>query len=94
MYSMCSVEIKTLRSQGVKGGIYIIYIMLRARAYTRVFQEKICQSATDGLYRAEVQKNMRVADLWQIVENVADCGRFGGAGTVSFRHHPITREST
>ena len=60
--------------------------MLRARAYTRVSQEKICQSATDGLYRAEVQKDMRVADLWQIVENVADCGRFGGAGTVSFRH--------
>ena len=49
--------------------------MLRARAYTRFFPEKICKSATDGLYRAEVQKDMRVADLWQIVENVADCGR-------------------
>ena len=78
--------------------VYINIIMLRARAYTRVFQEKICQSATDGLYRAEVQKDKRVADLWQIVENVADCGRlwrfFLGEGTLSFRHHPITREST
>ena len=62
--------------------------MLRARAYTRFFPEKICQSATEGLYRVEVQMDMRVADLWQIVENVADCGRFRGAGTVSFRHHP------
>ena len=49
--------------------------MLRARAYTRFFPEKICQSATEGLYRAEVQTDMRVADLWQIGENVADCGR-------------------
>ena len=67
--------------------------MLRARAYTRFFPEKICQSATEGLYRVEVQTDMRVADLWQIVENVADCGRFGGAGTVSFRHHTTSRES-
>ena len=52
--------------------------MLRARSYTRFFPEKICQSATEGLYRAEVQKDMRVADLWQIVENVADCGGFFG----------------
>ena len=66
--------------------------MLRARAYTRFFPEKICKSATEGLYRAEVQKDMRVADLWQIVENVADCGRLWrfclGAGTLSFQHHP------
>ena len=72
--------------------------MLRACAYTRVFQEKICQSATEVLYRVEVQKDMRVADLWQIVENVADCGRlwwfFLGEGTLSFRHHPTIREST
>ena len=75
--------------------------MLRARAYTRFFSVKICQSATEGLYRAEVQTDMRVADLWQIGENVADwgnCGRlwrfFLGEGTVSFRHHPTTREST
>ncbi len=45
--------------------------MFRARAYTRFFPEKICQSATDVLYRVEVQMDMRVADLWQIV---ADCG--------------------
>ena len=72
--------------------------MLRARAYTRFFPEKICQSATEGLYRAEVQTDMRVADLWQIGENVADCGRlwrfFLGEGTLSFRHHPTTCEST
>ena len=68
--------------------------MLRACAYTEVFPGKICQSATEGLYRVEVQMDMRVADLWQIVENVADCGRFGGAGTVSFRHHLTIREST
>ena len=68
--------------------------MIRARAYTRFFPEKICKSATEGLYRAEVQTDMRVADLWQIVENVADCSRFGGAGTVSFRHHPTSCEST
>ena len=48
--------------------------MLRARAYIRFFPEKICQSATEGLYRVEVQMDMRVADLWQIVENVADLG--------------------
>jgi len=48
--------------------------MLRACAYTRVFPEKICQSAKEGLYRVEAQTDMRVADLWQIVENVADCG--------------------
>ena len=40
-----------------------------------VFPEKICQSATDVLYRVEVQTDMRVADLLQIVENVADGGR-------------------
>ena len=72
--------------------------MLRARAYTRFFPEKICQSATEVLYRVEAQTNMRVADLLQIVENVADCGRLwrflGGEGTLSFRHHPTTREST
>ena len=72
--------------------------MLRARAYTRFFLVKICQSATEGLYRAEVQTDMRVADLWQIGENVADCGRlwrfFLGEGTLSFRHHPTTCEST
>ena len=66
--------------------------MLRACAYIEVFPEKICQSATEGLYRIEVQTDMRVADLWQIVENVADCGRLWrfcvGAGTLSFRHHP------
>ena len=35
---------------------------------------------------------MCVADLWQIVENVADCSRlwrfFLGEGTLSFQHHP------
>ena len=78
--------------------VYINIIMLRARAYTWFFPKKICQSATEGLYRAEVQTDMRVADLWQIVENVADCGRlwrfFLGEGTVSFRHHPTSCEST
>ena len=59
----------------------------------KVFPEKICQSATEGLYRAEAQTDMHVADLWQIVENVADCGRFWGAGTVSFRHHPTLHVS-
>ena len=54
--------------------VYINIIMLRARAYTWFFPEKICQSATDVLYRVEVQTDMRVADLLQIVENVADCG--------------------
>ena len=68
--------------------------MLLARAYTRFFPEKICQSATEGLHHVEAQTDMRVADLWQIVENVADCGRLGGAGTVSFRHHTTSREST
>ena len=72
--------------------------MLRARAYTRFFSEKICKSATEGLYRAEVQTDMRVADLLQIVENVAVCGRlwrfFLGDGTLYFRHHPTTCEST
>ena len=71
--------------------------MLRACAYTRVFQEKICQSATEGLYRVEVQTDMHVADLLQIVENVADCGRlwrfFLGEGTLSFRHHPTLHMS-
>ena len=66
--------------------------MLRARAYTRFLPEKICQSATEGLYRVEVQTDMHVADLLQIVENVADCCRLWrfcvGAGTLSFRHHP------
>ena len=66
--------------------------MLRARAYTRFFPEKICQSATEGLYHVEAQTDMRVADLWQIVEKVADCGRlwrfFWGEATLSFQHHP------
>ena len=66
--------------------------MLRARAYTRFFPEKICQSATEGPYHVEAQTDMHVADLWQIVENVADCGRLWrfclGAGTLSFQHHP------
>ena len=68
--------------------------MFRARAYTRFFPEKICQSATDVLYRVEVQTDMRVADLWQIVENVADCGRlwrfFRGEATLCFQHHPTS----
>ena len=68
--------------------------MLRACAYTKVFPEKICQSATEGLYRVEVQTDMFVADLWQIVENVADCGRlwrfFLGEGTLSIQHHPTS----
>ena len=41
-----------------------------------IFPEEICQSATDMLYYIDKQKDMAVADLWQIGGNVADCVQF------------------